>query len=506
VPTTIINQTGPRERIKARLRRCLDDPSRFNHTFLKRPSYWWRQVEICDAIVRYKTVVVVSGNATGKDYAVGGIVPWWLWTKPRSLVFVTGPSQTVLGTVTWKEIRRAISGARVPMGGSVTLGAKASPLSVDLGDGWQALGYSTTSIERASGQHDPNLLVVVEEASSADDDVAEAIRGLNPSRLLLIGNPLRGTGWFVRLAKRADRERDDPSIPDSEKTHKIVIPSTDSPDIRMARSHRGLADRGFLDEARRDYGEDSLWWKTHVDAQFPEVDHDGLLKQGWIDRCVSSGVIERVRELRRQNKGGMKRLSADLSEGTGRDKMVLLVGDDLGIVELVASDRADLSEAARLIDVLLRKHGIRQDRIVYDAGGRGKDLPRYLEQHRITEAIGYRGSRSGGGGFTNLRSRCGWLLRRRLDPDRPVELPGYEPDKTMNPLLARQASKPKLQEPFAIEAGSHWVAMREELLALKYALKGPKTALEDKEAMASALGHSPDYADAILMLMSFGVE
>src|SRR4051812_19800400 len=94
-----------RPRVVALLARCRDDPALFNHIFLRRKPYWWRQVELCESVVRYKTTVAVGGNSIGKDYWLGGIVPWWLWTRYQSLVFATGPSQTVLGTVTWKEIR-----------------------------------------------------------------------------------------------------------------------------------------------------------------------------------------------------------------------------------------------------------------------------------------------------------------------------------------------------------------------------------------------------------------
>ena len=43
----------------------------------------------------------------GKDYWIGRLVWWWLLTRPGSLVMVTGPSQTSLGSITWKEVRQA---------------------------------------------------------------------------------------------------------------------------------------------------------------------------------------------------------------------------------------------------------------------------------------------------------------------------------------------------------------------------------------------------------------
>ena len=63
----------------------------------------------------------------GKDYWIAGIIIWWLLTRPDSLCIITGPSQMVLGSVTFKEIRRCLDGAVIPFGGKLSSGLKASP-------------------------------------------------------------------------------------------------------------------------------------------------------------------------------------------------------------------------------------------------------------------------------------------------------------------------------------------------------------------------------------------
>lgn len=487
-----------RQSVRELLARCHDNPDLFNTAILGRPKYWWRQSELCRAAAKHKTVLAVSGNSVGKDYWIGGIVPWWLWTRPRSLVFVTGPGQTVLSTVTWKEIRRAISNARFPMGADVTQAINASPLKVSLGDGWQAIGFSTTTIERASGQHDPNLLVIGEEASGLTDDVAETIRGLNPAKLILIGNPLRADGWFNRLHKRAERERDDPTIKESERVVSIVIPSTDSPDIDLERSHRGLADKGFLDEAERDYGRDSLWWTTHVLAQFPDVNVQVLLQDWWVDRLTTT-----VRDP--EAKAGRIRLGCDLGEGTGRDSTTIVVRDDLGIHHAEDSDRMGIPQAAHRIAQLAKEFVIEPADIVYDAGGRGKDLAKYLEMHGITGATPYHGSGSGGEKFLNRRAKTAWKLRQRLDPERPIFIdPEYrEPPKISELYLMQPPAQPRRTTPqpaFTLPPSRPWwPRLASELKAIKYEMKGPKIALENKEELTARLGRSPDMADAFIM-------
>src|SRR6185437_14773678 len=92
-----------RRRLTELLARCHDDPDLFNSAILGRPPYWHRQRAIGESVCRYRTTVVYTGNATGKDYCVGGLIPWWACTRAESQVVVTGPSQTLLGSVTWKE-------------------------------------------------------------------------------------------------------------------------------------------------------------------------------------------------------------------------------------------------------------------------------------------------------------------------------------------------------------------------------------------------------------------
>ena len=95
--------------------------------------------------------------------------------------------------MTFKEIRRCLDGAVIPFGGKISKGLKASPAVVEIAPGWQALGFSTSSVERASGQHARHLLAVVEEASGVDDwvvlDVVLSNSGLAGSRR---GDPSSG--------------------------------------------------------------------------------------------------------------------------------------------------------------------------------------------------------------------------------------------------------------------------------------------------------------------------
>ena len=195
-------------RLLQHLLRSKNDPSYFNDVILQRGPMWSAQKKWSQAVVAYRQVCIESGNMTGKGWWIAGLILWYLWTRRESLVYVTGPGQTSLGAVLWKEVRRAVEGSRFWRAGLlpavVSPGIKASPATVVVRPGWQALGFSTTSVERASGHHAKSLLVVCEEASGIEQEAWDAIESLGYERLVAIGNPIRADGHFALLSDQGD--------------------------------------------------------------------------------------------------------------------------------------------------------------------------------------------------------------------------------------------------------------------------------------------------------------
>jgi phage terminase large subunit len=341
--------------------------------------------------------------------------------------------------------------------------------------GWGVLGIATRGVERLSGQHNPDLLVVVDEASGVEEEIWEALDSQNPAKLVVCGNLLRAEGRFRELSLRAARERTDPTIPDIERVHEIRIPSTASPDIDLPRSPRGLADRGFLDNARRQYGESSLWWRTHVLALFPEVSSEVLIPEAWLDWATRPEHRAVIRP--GDPRAGTVRIACDLSEGVGRNHTVVLVRDDLGVLEIFSSPTAGLPEATAEIDRLARKWHVAHELITYDRLGLGKKLPNYLAKYGIrAQAYAGEGRPRDPGSFTNLRTEAAGKLHCRLDPN-------WCPDPRAPGV--RQA-------PFHIPPGPFWPRLRADLKALTYDLVGKRTRLLPKDEWSAKLGRSPD--------------
>ena len=341
------------------LKICQDKPDLFNKLFLNRPPYWSRQIDLCRSVVEYRTTVAYSGNMVGKDYWIAGIILWWLLTRPDSLCIITGPSQMVLGSVTFKEIRRCLDGAVIPFGGKLSSGLKASPAVIEIAPGWQALGFSTTSVERSSGQHAKHLLTVVEEASGVEDFVFDAIDSLGYERLVCIGNPIRAEGKFVDLIRQAARDRAD-NVPPRLAVNAIRIPSTESPHAHQEKSDFGLADRTWLESMYRKYGKRSLWVGSHIDARIPDVDAEQLIDPAWLDYHSSQ---QRPQVPPAHPVNFTRRIACDLSEGVGRDSTCIVVVDDWGVLEVVLGNNMGLPEAAETIHRLAARWNVPHDKI-----------------------------------------------------------------------------------------------------------------------------------------------
>lgn len=450
---------------------------------LDRSPYWSAQREWCAAVVRHRVVAIETGNALGKGFFVAGLALWWLFTRKDALVMITGPGQTTLGTTVFKEIRRALEGCPFHrlglMPAKMSQGIKTSPQVVEIRPGWQVLGFSTTSIERASGQHAGELLAIVEEASGVEPEVWAAIDSWNAKRLVAIGNPIRPDGGFVDMIHEAESDSLR-GVPDPERAVAFNVPSTASPHAHLDHSPWGLASRTWLDAMARRHGKDSLWYRAHVLAQRPKLSHERLIPQQHLDRATGDEAARHAAELRRLGQAGMRRISCDVGEGVGNARSVVVVRDDAGILELAASKFEGPVETARAIAELAHRWQVAPERIGYDGAGiTGKKLGNSLEGVGLKGCVPYYGSGSGGKRFVNMRTACAAALARRLDPDHYV-------DRHRKQVV-----------PFHIPSSPHLPAMMQELGELKVQLKGSKSALEDKQSMMERLGRSPDFADAV---------
>src|SRR5262245_21733900 len=82
-----------------------DDPVGFCRNILG-VKLWHKQIEIAEALVKHRRVLVKSANAIGKSFTVSCLACWFYATHDPGICLVTAPTFRQVKDVTFKEIRR----------------------------------------------------------------------------------------------------------------------------------------------------------------------------------------------------------------------------------------------------------------------------------------------------------------------------------------------------------------------------------------------------------------
>lgn len=244
---------------------------------------------------------------------------------------------------------------------------------------------------------------------------------------------------------------------------------------------------GFVDELRETYEHDFA--RQEIAGEFIADAFGQLIPDDWIDRLPLVKRPERM---------GYAYGGLDLGEGVGRDHTVFAILDEAGLIDVEGSGLITIPQAATKMVGHAERHRIRANRFAYDAGGRGKDLSKYLQPYDYQAVPYHGGARLKGGKWENKRTAMAYKLRRKLDPD---WLSTVEHDPS--PFAPARVEK---QTPFGLprDRGQWWPRMAEELRGLRYEVVGGRFKLEKKEDYADRLGRSPDYVDALLCAMAVG--
>ncbi|WP_435016693.1 terminase large subunit domain-containing protein [Tundrisphaera sp. TA3] len=438
---------------------------------------------MCKLVADHDTSLIVSGNSLGKSFWIAGIVLWYLFTRPNSIILTSAPTQTSLSSVFWRYIRDAFNNSMHPLGGKIT----ASPYEMlKLDENWLALGISTTKTEKLSGFHGKSVMACLDEASGISSEVWSAIDSLAADRIIAVGNPLRCDNQFYQLVQKAQ-------MPGSMMGF-MRISSMESPDINKWNSETGLASQKWLATNREKYGEASLWWLSHVLAEFPEESSASLFRKEWLDACVNAEHIP----------SGFTRIAVDYAEGGGKgDEAVIGVRDDGGLYELEGSNQWKPEELSRRVAAYARQYKVDPSRISWDAGGTGSSFGEFLQGQGLTGCRAYKGSfgASRDAVGTNYRTCAAWALARRLDPSREKleEVPVLE---RTGPRILWTNQQPQLRRTkdatFAIP--EHLMQkLRHELQSLRYEQTATdKIHLENAEDYRDRLGRSPNYSDCLI--------
>ncbi|MFW5834552.1 MAG: DEAD/DEAH box helicase family protein, partial [Pseudomonadota bacterium] len=340
-----------------------------------------QQREILRSVEPGAKVTCRSGHGTGKTTSAAWIVWWWLETSAYPRIPCTAPTSHQLRDVLWAELHKWVR--------------KADEVSRRRGEPevlWLSRLFSTLSdriydpaapgewfaVARTSKRENPDalqgfhasdmvisedgqaveshgeggaLLFVVDEASGVPDPVYEVAEGALSSptaTLLMLGNPVRRTGFFASSHLRDSGFQ------------RIHLRSQDSP----------LVDPDFRQRLARRWGEDSNVVRVRADGEFPEQDDDVLIPYEIAEAALSREPHEL---LPRQHRA----LGVDVAR-FGSDRTVLTVRAGRNVERIaVMSQRDTMEVAGRAAEVA---GGSRVDAIYVDVGAMGPGVADRLRE------------------------------------------------------------------------------------------------------------------------------
>jgi|TARA_Y100000310_G_scaffold171190_1_gene171395 hypothetical protein len=433
------------------------DPVFFFHEVLGRPLFP-KQQEMALSVARNRRTSVVGANSSGKDYTSGGIVLWWLQCWSEAKVIVTGPTYRQVSDIIWREARRAYNWASADLGG---LMYDRDP-RYEITDERYAQGFSTDKPWNVQGFHSPHLLVIVTEAHAMPQDAIEALKRLNPERLLLTGNPLALGGEFY------DSFHGNRELYKTVKIAAIDTPNIDTidPETGFATGRQvvpGMLTAEDVTERAKEYGVGSPMYVASILAEFPANLEESIVTLVQAEAAVALTI---------PLSGDFAVLGVDVAR-YGTDKTVMYRRQDRVARKVYeAQGRSLMAIVGRIMELIAADPTIKV--VVVDDTGIGGGVTDRLKELRprnvkIMPFIG--GSRARMPRFFNRIAECWWRMRQAFQ-DGNLDI---EEDR----------------------------ALISQVTTRRYQLRSDRVIqLERKEEMRKRGGKSPDEADALAMTYS----
>ena len=365
-----------------------DDPVAFVREILCDSPYA-KQEQMLNAVARSRRVSVVGCNASGKDWAAARCVLWWMHSRKPAKAIVTGPTTRQVDDIVWNEMRYAYGKAADRLGARMF---RSSRYEVD--DQSFALGFASNSPFNMQGFHSPNLLVVVTEAHAVSAQDVNALRRLNPSRLLMTGNPFVTSGPFF-----------DSHHSQQHLYATVQISAFDTPNLLEGASPvQGMVTAQDIEDRKAEWGEEDSLYVGGVLGQFPD-NLDDYVVPLWAARAAAK---------RQAEPEGPLVVACDVAR-FGNDRTVVMRRQG-NVARIVHRRRgADTMATANFLKDYCDEHDVRT--LVVDESGLGGGVVDRLREIGLphTRLINFMGGSSARNKrrFANRNAEVWWTMRER---------------------------------------------------------------------------------------------
>jgi hypothetical protein len=387
----------------------LEDPFLFKELCWPDISFYDDQALIIKSVQENIETYVPAGNMLGKDFISAFIALHFFCSRVPARVVTSSVDHSQLKGVLWGELRRFIDSSQYPLGIQVndlmirqlrpdgTLEPRSELIGRVAQKGEGMLGRH---IERGPN-HAPRTLAIIDEASGFEDVHYKSIATW-AHRILIIGNPYPCENFFKKGVTAGDL-RDTTTKKSVFYFRKVIkIKAERSPNVRLALAEiaQGLEPSlteivpgvmSYQEYCQRRATWDEMAQSIGLDAEFYEGKEVKLFPPLTLRACheYAMSLGHSVTSLQGSRKG----TSMGVDTGEGGDATVWTVVDEGGILEQVSIRTPDTSVIPGRTIAMIHDYGITPSRVLFDAGGGGKEHVDLLRnQGYPVKAIAFGGS------------------------------------------------------------------------------------------------------------------
>ncbi len=308
---------------------------------------------------------------TGKSWCLAWLLDWNLRCFPMSNALLTATNIEQARSVVWKYLDEVIETIEkvYPWQRDMFIKETRRYYAACFKDAWYVLPKTASKAnpENLAGQHNENLLIVVDEASGVPDPIHEVLRGAltGPrNRYVMTSQPTRPSGYFWEAMNKLNKPQAN-GIYDA-----IYMNSEESP----------IVSREFIKNALIEYGgHSSPEYQIRVLGIFPDNLSGFLIPRHWVMECMDAKV-----DMDTGDWGYA--LLCDVAEGVHRDSSVAHLvkmggfGKERKVVSLQCEEFLDLNEKefARYIASIYNQYP--NLTVAVDADGAGRAVVLDLEE------------------------------------------------------------------------------------------------------------------------------
>lgn len=446
-----------RKRVAERTRRYSSNPVGWVRRRLKQ-CVWSKQAEILEAVRDHRRTAVRSGHGVGKSHVASLVACWWLDTHEPGTAFVvsTAPTYAQVRAILWRYIRRNHKAAELP--------GRVNQTEWHIDDEIVAYGRKPADHDESAfqGIHARYVLVILDEACGIPGQLwiaADALATGPDCRILAIGNPDNPASEFKRVCTPGSG------------WHVIGISAFDSPNLTgeevPAPVAQALVSREWVEEKRREWGEDNPLYRSKVLGEFSADSEWQVVRTSDVAAC-------RIDPETRYTAEDLLPVELGVDVGGGGDETVIRErrGRVAGREWRAHTDRPE--KIAPLVLHAIKETGATAVKI--DSIGVGFGVIGELRNMRghgaQIRAVNVAEKASKPDKYVNLRAEIWWEVGRGLSERR-----GWDLSKAEN----ADATIAQLLEP-------QWDVDPQGRIRV-----------EKKEEIIKRLGRSPDNADALLL-------